>query len=104
MYYKVIRNAKVIDVLDKLTFVKYQIKHRVLLLCDESEAQGVLSSDGKDAYHLNTLNKFPVDNFRSATLEEIDRIEYEQLKNMKLKTVEEVTEAVLLELMERGVI
>ena len=31
MYYKVIKNRKVIDVLDHLTFVKHQQKHDVML-------------------------------------------------------------------------
>lgn len=31
MYYKVIKNGKVIDVLDHLTFVKHQQKHDVML-------------------------------------------------------------------------
>lgn len=104
MYYKVIKNRQVIDVLDKLLFVRYQLKHKVLLLCDEEDAEGILSSDGQYAYHLSTLNKFPTDEFDTVTLMEISKTEYERLKALCLKTPEQIAEAVLMELMERGAI
>ena len=104
MAYKVIHNKKVIDVLPKLTYVKYQLKHNILLLCDETEAQGILSSDGSTAYHISTLLPFPVDNFLNVSLEEITSQEYERLKAFHLKTPEEGAEAVLLDLMERGIL
>lgn len=104
MAYKVIKNKKVIDLLPKLVFVKYQLKHNILLLCDEKEAQGILSSDGNTAYHISTLLPFPVDTFDSVSVEEIDQREYERLKAFHMQTPEEVAEAVLLDLMERGVL
>ena len=104
MAYKVIRNKQVIDVLPRLTYVKYQLKHNILLLCDEKDAQGILSSDGTTAYHIATLLPFPVDNFLNVSLEEITTQEYEQLKAFHLKTPEEDAEAVLLDLMERGML
>lgn len=33
MYYKVLKNDKVIDVLDHLSFVKYQEKHGIMVSC-----------------------------------------------------------------------
>lgn len=42
MYYKVMYNDRVIDVLDHLTYVKYQPKHKIMTLCPEDEAQGLL--------------------------------------------------------------
>ncbi len=103
MFYKVIKNQKIIDVLNKLQFVKYQVKNKTLLLCDESEAQGILSSDGEHAWHLSTLNKFPVDIFDTVSIEEIDKVEYERLKILGMKSVEEITQSILLELIDRGI-
>ena len=38
MYYKILKNGNVIDVLDRVQFVKYQLKNRILMLCNEEEA------------------------------------------------------------------
>lgn len=103
-FYKVIKNRQVIDVLDKLVYVKYQLKHNILLLCEESEAQGILSSNGEYAWHTPTLLKFPIDIFDTVTVEEIDEYEFNRLKLFNLKSPEEIAESILLELMERGVI
>lgn len=104
MFYKVIKNRQVIDVLDSLHYVKYQLKHKILLLCDESEAQGILSSDCNTAWHTTDLLPFPVDKYSTVTLEEIDEFEYNRLKTLNLQTPEQIAEAVLTELMERGVL
>lgn len=103
MYYKVIFNKKVIDVLDKIQYCKYQLKHRVLLLCDESEAQGILSSSGDTAYHIPTTQPFPTDIFPTVSLEEISYNEYKFLSNSHLKTPDEIRQDLIKELIERGV-
>ena len=46
MYYKVLKDNKVIDVTDYLSFVKYEQSRKRMLVCDKSEAQGIVSSDG----------------------------------------------------------
>ena len=61
MYYKVIKNNKVIDVLDKLTCLKYQEKHNRMILCKESEAQAFFSSDRKKVWHTETMYNIPVE-------------------------------------------
>lgn len=38
---------------EKLQYVKYQEKNNLMLLCDKSEAQGILSHDGSQIYSLN---------------------------------------------------
>lgn len=104
MYYKVIHNQKTIDLISgKLQYVKYQLKHKVLLLCEEKDAQGVLADSGK-CYHLVTCLPFPCDEFPTVTIEEISEHEYEQLSRLCLKTPEEIAEEIILELMGRGVL
>lgn len=104
MFYKVIKNKNVIDALSSLTFVKFQLKHNILLLCPEDEAQGILSSDGKTAYHLSSLNSFPIDSFPAVTLEEITEYEYNHLKQMHCMTPEEIIDQYTLSLLEQGVL
>lgn len=103
-YYKVLHNNKVIDVLDKLQFCKFQLKHKTLILCNEKEAQGILSSSGDSAYHLSTNLKFETDIYKTVTLEEIDESEYKRLKLYNLSTPEEMMEQIILELIDRGVL
>lgn len=82
MYYKVIYKDKVIDVLDRLDYVKYQKKHNRMIFCDESEAQAILSSDGENAWHVDSLLRIPVSGYDTVELEEIDKYEYKQLKSL----------------------
>lgn len=104
MYYKVMKNNKVIDVLDKLVFLKYQSKHKIMVLCTESDAQAILSSDGDTIWHEETLYNIPVDGYDTVSLKEIDEYEYKQLKTLNLKTPEEIIDAYTLSLIEEGVL
>lgn len=103
-YFKVIKNREVIDALDGLRFVKYQIRNKTLLLCKEEEAEGILSSDGTSAYHTTTLRKFPVDIYPVVTIEEIDRYEYDRLITLHCKTPEQIIDDYTRELIERGLL
>lgn len=104
MYYKVIKNNRVIDVLDHLVFVKYQKKHGIMLLCDKSEAQAIVSSDSSHFWHVNWLYKVPVDGYDTVELVEIDEHEYRQLKMLNMKTPEEIIDEYTLLLIDGGVL
>lgn len=104
MYYKVLKDNKVIDVLDRLIFVKYQKKHNIMLLCDQSEAQAIVSSDGSHVWHVNWLYKIPIDGYDTIELIEIDKYEYDQLKVLNLRTPEEIIDEFVLSLLEGGVL
>lgn len=104
MYYKVIKNDKVIDVLDNLTYLKWQPKHKTMILSDENEAQAILSSDKNTIWHEKTLYKVPVEGFDTVELVEINKFEYEQLKMLNGKTPEEIIDAFVLSLISEGVI
>ncbi len=79
MYYKVIKNNEVVDILRNINYIKYQEKHKILILCDIKEAQAVLSSDGKCGWHIEGLYNFPLDNTEYEIVE-ITEFEYEKLK------------------------
>lgn len=104
MFYKVLKNNKVIDVLDKLIFLKYQPKHKIMVLCSESEAQAILSSDCEKIWHESTLYNIPVDGYDTVTLEEIDAYEYEQRKILNGKTPEEIIDSYTLSLLQEMII
>lgn len=104
MYYKVIKNNKVIDVLDKLIFLKYQQKHNIMVICNESEAQAILSSDNNTIWHEETLRKIPVGNYDTVKVEQIDEYEYKQLSMLNLKTPQEIIDEFVLSLIESEVL
>ena len=106
MFYKVIKDGKIIDVLDSLVYVKYQKKHNRMMFSDIEEAQAILSSDRKHIWHMEGLYKIPVEagHYDDVRAEEIDEYEYEQLKMFGLKTIEEVLDAYTLLLIQEEVI
>lgn len=104
MYYKVIKNNKVIDVLDNLTYLKWQDKHKTMVLSDENEAQAILSSDKNTIWHEKTLYNIPVNGFDTVELIEIDEYEYKQLKVLNMKSPESIIDEYNLLLIEMGVI
>lgn len=79
MYYKVLKNENIVDILDHVLYVKYQAKHDLLLLCDIKEAQAILSSNGKYGWHIPGLYNFPPDN-QEYQIIEISKYEYDMLK------------------------
>ena len=104
MYYKVLKNNKVIDVLDSLTYLKYQPKHKIMVLSDENEAQAILSSDKNTVWHEETLYRIPVEGYDTVKIEEIDEYEYKQLKLLNGKSAFEILEEYTLLLISEGVI
>lgn len=106
MFYKAMYNGRVVDVLDHLAYVKYQPKHKIMVLCPEDEAQGFLSSGGDTIWHSAELYKFPTEagNVDTVELIPIDTYEYRQLKVLGGKTPEEIIDAYTLELINGGVL
>lgn len=105
-YYKIMKGRKVIDLFsgEKLVYVKYQPKHQILLLTDETEAMGIMS-DADKCYHLEYLLPFPDEcHYITAKIEEIAEIEYDDLKKNSLQSADDIRENLLVELMERGVL
>lgn len=104
MYYKVTKNNKVIDVLDHLTYLKWQPKHKIMVLTGEDDAQAILSSDQNTIWHEKTLYKVPVSGFDEVEIFEIDEYEYKQLKMLNCKTPEQIVDELILSLLEDNII
>lgn len=104
MYYKVIKNNKVIDVLDSLIYLKWEPKHKIMVLTDENDAQAILSSDKNTIWHEDSLYKVPVSGYETVSIEPIEEFEYKQLKMLNLSTPEEIIDNFLLTLLENNII
>lgn len=104
MYYKVLKNNRVIDVLDNLIYLKWDSKHKIMVLTDINDAQAILSS-GKDAvWHEESLYKVPVEGYETVRLEEISEFEFKQLRMLGLKSLSEILDEYTLLLISEGVI
>ena len=90
MYYKVIYDGSVIDVLDKLVYLRHQPKHNRMVLCKEDKAQAIFSSDRGHIWHVEGLYDLPVDGYDTVELVGINEYEYRQLKVFNGKTSQEV--------------
>lgn len=104
MFYKVIKDGKIIDVLDGLVFLKYQKKYDRMVFSNEEEAQAIFSSDRKHIWHEESLYNIPVDRYDTVRIEEIDAYEYEQLKILNGKTIQEIIDSYTLLLINEGVV
>lgn len=104
MFYKVIKDNKVIDVLDHLTYLKWQPKNKIMLLSDLNEAQAILSSDNNTVWHVEGFYDLPVDGYETVVIKEIEEFEYKKLKMLNLNTPEEIIDAFVLDLLDREVI
>lgn len=104
MYYKVLKNGRVIDALDRLHFVKYQPKHDIMVNCTEDEAQGVISSNGKYIWHVDGYYLIPSLEYDTVTLEPIDKYEYDQIKVLGGTTPEAIIDAYTLTLIQGGLL
>lgn len=102
MFYKVLKNNKVIDVLDHLTYLKWQKKNKIMLLSDLDEAQAILGSDGNTVWHVEGLYDLPAEagNYDVVEICEISEFEYKQLRMLNLSTPEEIIDAFVASLLE----
>ena len=77
--YKIIERGQIIDVLENLQFIKYLPKSKKSILVDERQANGILSSNGNEIYHLlNTPYTFE-DVKRTVCFEKVDKEEFDRL-------------------------
>lgn len=81
MYYKVIGEGTVLDVLKQPQYVTFQERNKLIILCERNGARGVLSTDGSTVWHVAGWKEIPLPNVISVQLIEIDEEEYEILKS-----------------------
>ncbi len=106
-YYKVIKDNRVIDVLneDEIHYLKYSKKHgRMFNATGIHDAQAIFSSTHEYIWHVNYLHEIPVEGYDTVSLEEIDIYSYEQLKRLNGQTPEQIIDDFVLSLVESGVL
>lgn len=105
-FWKVIKDGKIIDVLDSLVYLKWEPKHKTMILSSEDEAQAILSSDKNTVWHEKTLYRIPMEAgvYDTVMLAEIDEHEYKQLKMLNLSTPEQIIDSFVLSLLEDNII
>ena len=106
-YYKVIKNNRVIDVLNEneIHYLKYSKKHeRMFNATSIHDAQAIFSSTHEHIWHVNYLHEIPVKGYDTVELIPIDVYEYDQLKKLNGQTPQEIIDDFVLELIESGVL
>lgn len=73
--YKVIKNNIVVDALETLQCVRF-CKGIGVTRCGAGEAQGIISSDGGEIYHVEGWPEFPEGDYETVTLQEIGWDDY----------------------------
>lgn len=77
--YKILYNNQIIDVLDKIQYIKYLPKSKRTILVDKNQANGILNSNNNEIYHIyGTKNNF-IDLKKSVKVIEITKEEYDKL-------------------------
>lgn len=79
MYYKILHNNQIIDVLENIRYVKCLPRTQKVIEVEKSQANGIVSSNGDTIYHLlNTKNTFKEEKL-SVVVEEITEEEFLKL-------------------------
>ena len=89
MYYKIISDGLIVDACSGLNYVKWQERNRLFLSCEESGADGIVSSDGSQIYLLSgtpDIEDLPHATFTEITLEEYTEIRKELIDGGAIDT------------------
>ena len=103
MFYKVIKDGKVLDVIDRIVYVRYNKRHNDVHICDPENSNAFLSSDKSRCWRVQSMRPCEMD-FETVVVQQITEQEYMQLKALTLRTPEEIIDAYTLALVMGGVI
>ena len=101
--YKILENNQIIDVVESMKFVKYLPRSKKTIAVDEKQANGCISSNGDEIYHLLGTPYNFAETRKTVRYERIDAEEYERLtqhvkENQELENRVKYLEEKLLEL------
>jgi uncharacterized protein with ACT and thioredoxin-like domain len=91
--YKILENNQIVDVMENLKFVKCLPRTKRVIHVDERQANGIMSSNDGEIYHLYGTPYTFEGNKKTVRFEEIDAQEYEKL-TQQLKDNEKLEERV----------
>lgn len=81
MAYKIILNDGVVDAQESLKYVRWNDAEKSLSPCDRDEANGIISSDELNVWHLDGFPAFSKGTYTTVTAVEITEDEYSNLLN-----------------------
>lgn len=79
MYYKIIKNNEIVDVVDHLRYVRRNPRNGSILSCGSKKGPGILSYDGSTIYKIDDILDGDYD---AVTMKEIDAAEYRRLRDL----------------------
>lgn len=86
MYFKIIYNALVIDILDSVQYVRWLKRGKKFVKTDMTSANGILASDGLNVYHVEGMPEFDgMGNYKTVHMVEIDEESYNTLKSQMIE-------------------
>lgn len=86
MYFKIIYNALVIDILDSVQYVRWLKRGKKFVKTEMTSANGILASDGINVYHVEGMPEFDgMGNYKTVHLVEIDEEGYNTLKSQMVE-------------------
>ena len=90
MYYKIIKDRTIVDAMEIITYVRQNVKNKVVIACPREICNGIVSSDGTVIWHLEGQPQFIEGSFETVKIVEIEENEYNQIK--EVLTDEQITE------------
>lgn len=86
MYFKIIYNALVIDILDKIQYVRWLKRGKKFVKTEMTSANGILASDGINIYHVEGMPDFDgMGNYKTVHMVEIEKEEYDRLSSQMVE-------------------
>lgn len=80
MYFKIIYNALVIDILDSVQYVRWLKRGKKFVKTEMTSANGILASDGINIYHVEGMPDFDgMGNYKTVHMLQIEKEEYDRL-------------------------
>lgn len=90
MYYKIIKDRTIVDAMEIITYVRQNVRNKVVIACPREICNGIVSSDGTVIWHLEGQPHFVEGSFETVKIVEIEENEYNQIK--EVLTDEQITE------------
>ena len=86
MYFKIIYNALVIDILDSVQYVRWLKRGKKFVKTEMTSANGILASDGINIYHVEEMPDFDgMGNYKTVHMLQIEKEEYDRLKSQMVE-------------------
>ena len=77
MYYKIVYDGCVVDVMETLSYITQNEKnHGIIGTTNQEKANGILSSDGSEIWHIDGTKNFVGYDFKTVSVVEIEKDEY----------------------------